>query len=81
MIRKFFILWAALLSFLIAAQASAANPGKAVITGVAATGATTATATATVTFTAPASHGGRTTVDFSLTSSAALPRPGHRQTV
>jgi len=54
MIRKFFFLWAALLSFLIAAQALAANPGKAVITGVAATGKTTAT----VAFTAPASNGG-----------------------
>jgi len=53
MIRKIFLLWAALLSFLIAAQALAANPGKAVITGVAATGAMPATAI----FTAPASHG------------------------
>jgi hypothetical protein len=53
MIRKIFILWAALLSCLIAAQASAASPGKAVITGMAASGATPATAI----FTAPASHG------------------------
>ena len=65
MIRKIFFLWAALLSFLIAAQASAANPGKAVITGVAATGTTTAT----VAFTAPASNGGWPIVGYYVVSS------------
>jgi hypothetical protein len=49
---KIFIAMAALMSLLIAAQASAANPGKAGI--VAATEATTAT----FNFTAPASDGG-----------------------
>jgi hypothetical protein len=58
MIRNIFIILAALMSFLIAAQASAADPGKAGIVAVAATGATTATGTMTVTFTAPASNGG-----------------------
>ena len=72
---KIFIVMAAPMSLLIAAQAPAANPGKAGI--VAATVATTAT----FNFAEPASNGGRTTVDFSLTSSAVLPRPGHRQTV
>ena len=52
MFRKLFIILAALMSFLIAAQASAADPDKAGIVAVAATGTTP------VTFTAPASHGG-----------------------
>ena len=51
MIKKIFIILAALMSFLIAAQASTA-PSKAGIVALAATGTTT------VTFTAPASNGG-----------------------
>ena len=64
MIRKFFILWAALLSFLIAAQALAASPDAP---GIGAATATSSTS-ATVAFTAPANNGGLAITKYTATS-------------